>query len=58
MLIMPVYIELLQAVMVAIGTNNLGSGMTPEDTVVGIKAVVKVCCTLILACFLCISEGL
>lgn len=28
--------------MVAIGTNNIGRGMMPEETVGGIKAVVKV----------------
>eukprot|EP00904_Undaria_pinnatifida_P005122 jgi/Undpi1/173/HiC_scaffold_1.g00170.m1 len=30
-----------QSIMVAIGTNNLGYGMSAEDTVGGIKAVVK-----------------
>ena len=36
------YVTLLQSIMVAIGTNNLGYGMSAEDTVGGIKAVVKV----------------
>ena len=31
-----------QSILVAIGTNNLGSGMNAQDTVGGIKAVVKV----------------
>lgn len=32
-----------QSVMVAIGTNNLGAGMSARDAVAGVKAVVKVC---------------